>query len=70
MTKRKSCWECSFFVNDPGELEQAVPGLNILSSAFGSVRADTGLCSATQTFVTPIPACDAFKTKADRAINN
>jgi len=37
------CGLCRFFTGAPAELERAIPGLNILSSAYGSVRADTGL---------------------------
>ncbi len=63
MIEQNSCWQCMFFVSEPDKLEQAVPGLNILSSAYGSVRADTGLCNVSQRFVTPIAACTAFKNK-------
>jgi hypothetical protein len=38
------CGMCRFLTGAPAALERAIPGLNILSSAFGSVRADTGLC--------------------------
>jgi hypothetical protein len=58
------CKECRFFVAAPGDLERAIPGLNILSSGFGSVRADTGLCAAQDIFVVPIPACADFEPAA------
>lgn len=64
---RPSCHDCSLFVHAPQALERAVPGLNILSSAFGSVRADTGLCAATETFVTRRQACDRFQPTAHSA---
>jgi hypothetical protein len=38
------CGQCRFFTGAPAAIERAIPGLNILSSAFGSVRADTGPC--------------------------
>ena len=39
-----------------------MPGFNILSSGYGSVRADTGLCSKHEHFVTSATeACAAFK---------
>src|ERR1700745_4429348 len=36
------CAACRFFTGAPAALERAIPGLNILSSAYGSVRAGTG----------------------------
>ncbi len=38
------CGACRFFTGAPAALERAIPGVNILSSAYGSVRGDTGLC--------------------------
>jgi hypothetical protein len=40
----RSCAACRFFTGAPAALERAIPGFNALSSAYGSVRADTGLC--------------------------
>ncbi len=48
-------------IGAPAALERAVPGLNILSSAYGSVRADTGLCVRHECFVTSsTEACLVF----------
>ena len=58
-----SCMECRFFVYQPAELELALPGLNILSSAYGSVRDRTGLCGQQDVFLTPAPACSQFQSK-------
>ncbi len=63
MAKQDSCHDCRLFVTEPQELERALPGLNILSSAFGSVRADTGLCQASATLITPQGACPAFRAR-------
>ncbi len=49
------CGRCRFFIGEPRALEQAIPGLDILSSAYGSVRGDTGLCGRRDSFVA---ACD------------
>ena len=57
-----SCRQCEHFVTDPKELETFIPGLNIVSSAYGSVRADTAYCKSNDIFLTPIPACHAFKS--------
>jgi len=55
------CGACRFFAGEPAALERAIPGLNILSSAYGSVRGDTGLCERHDTFVTArTPACPRF----------
>jgi hypothetical protein len=48
----KRCGACRFFTGTPAALERAIPGLNILSSAYGSVRGNTGLCERHEAFVT------------------
>ena len=55
------CARCRSFVGDAAALERAVPGLKILSSAYGSVRADTGLCERHGSFVTPSQTCPEFQ---------
>jgi hypothetical protein len=56
------CAACRFFTGAPAALERAIPGLNILSSAFGSVRADTGLCERHGVFTTTCSrACPQFE---------
>jgi hypothetical protein len=56
------CAACRFFTGAPAALERAIPGLNILSSAYGSVRADTGLCERHDFFTTAAtPACPLFE---------
>jgi hypothetical protein len=56
------CAACRFFTSAPAGLERAIPGLNILSSAFGSVRADTGLCERRGVFTTArSAACPQFE---------
>jgi hypothetical protein len=56
------CAACRFFAGAPAPLERAIPGLNILSSAFGSVRADSGLCERHGVFTTArSAACPQFE---------
>jgi hypothetical protein len=56
------CAACRFFTGAPGALERAIPGVNILSSTYGSVRADTGLCERHGVFTTPrSAACPQFQ---------
>ncbi len=64
---RYTCRECEFFLSEPDRLERAVPGLNILSSAYGSVRADTALCERHDVFITPMNACPDFLRHRSRA---
>lgn len=56
-----NCRQCANFVIAPGELEDLIPGLNIVSSAYGSVRADTGYCTYKDVFLTAAVACPGFK---------
>jgi hypothetical protein len=59
------CGRCRFFIDEPAALERAIPGLNILSSAYGSVRGNTGLCSRRDSFVTAASiACPEFSPVA------
>ncbi len=60
MTTTRTCRECAFFTSAPSELERAIPGVNILSSAYGSVRADTAICEHRGIFVTPASGCADF----------
>jgi hypothetical protein len=58
----RSCAACRFFTGAAAALERALPGVNILSSAYGSVRADTGLCERHDVFVTArSAACPQFE---------
>ena len=60
--KAMKCANCRFFTGAPEALERAIPGLNILSSAYGSVRADTGLCERHGVFTTTrSTACPQFE---------
>jgi hypothetical protein len=56
------CAACRFFIGAPAALERAIPGVNILSSTYGSVRADTGLCEQHGVFTTArSAACPQFE---------
>ena len=64
----QTCGACRFLIGAPAALERAVPGLNILSSAYGSVRADTGLCGRHEFFVTSATAaCAEFAERSGNA---
>ena len=53
------CGRCPHYLGEPAALESALPGLNILSSAFGSVRDETGLCRRFEIFVVRTAGCVA-----------
>jgi hypothetical protein len=63
-----NCRDCRFFVSAPAELERALPGLNILSSAYGAVRADTALCARHERFIVAAPACSEFLGKSSATV--
>ncbi len=58
---REQCMQCRFFRNDPVWIETAFPGLNSLSSAYASVRADAGTCSRHGLFLSPWKSCGDFE---------
>ncbi|MBF0252103.1 MAG: hypothetical protein HQL35_15925 [Alphaproteobacteria bacterium] len=59
----RDCGHCRHFIDDPQDLEAEVEGLKILSSAFGSVRADTGWCKRWDRFCTARTTCDAYSPR-------
>jgi hypothetical protein len=61
------CRSCRLFVHEPDQLERALPGLTILSSASGSTRGHAGICLARQTFQDPEPACPDYQPASSSA---
>ena len=57
MTVGQTCGGCRHYVSAAADLEREVAGLKILSSAYGSVRADTGLCRLKDLFCVPAHGC-------------
>ena len=57
------CSHCRHAVLRADRLEAALPGLNILSSAYGSVRGETGLCRRHDKFITARSTCADFASK-------
>lgn len=58
---RLSCGGCRYFVSAAEDLEREVAGLKILSSAFGSVRGETGLCQLLDLFCLPHHGCSDWR---------
>ena len=59
--KQTRCLNCKYFNNDPDHVEQAIPGLTSLSSAYASVRADAGICGLHDLFLSPWTRCRDFQ---------
>ncbi len=59
----KVCGACRHFRNDPGYLEEAFAGLTSLSSAYGSVRSDDGLCLRHDRYLTARSSCADFSER-------
>jgi hypothetical protein len=57
---RDTCRSCHYFLDEPAQLERALPGLSILSSAWGSTRGNAGLCSRYATWQDPVAGCPEF----------
>jgi len=64
---QSECKNCQYSVMRPDALETAIPGLNILSSAYGSVRGKTGLCRRHDQFVTANSTCADFEGEPQSA---
>ncbi len=57
-----TCRDCRYFNNNPAWLEKVFPGLNALSSAYGSARGEAGLCSKLDLYLSPQKKCDYFES--------
>ncbi len=58
-----SCSGCFYFTVAAEEFEREVPGFKVLSSAYGSVRGETGLCIRHDFFCMPNHHCSNFQVK-------
>lgn len=61
MTTPCTCGGCRNFVAAALDLEHEIFGLKILSSALGSVRAETGLCRCNDYFCVPDHHCGEWR---------
>ncbi len=57
---KASCRDCGHFHNDPQFLEATIKGLNAMSSAWGSVRSEDGLCLRHDRYLTADACCADF----------
>jgi hypothetical protein len=57
---QRQCRWCSHFRNDAEYLETAFKGLTSLSSAYGSVRSDDGICLRHDRYLSARSSCPDF----------
>ena len=54
------CAACAHFRNEPDYLEREIPGLAVMSSAHASVRADDGICTLHDRYLSAHASCAKF----------
>ena len=59
----RRCRACRSFRNDPVFMEATFPGLNVLSSAWASVRADDGVCLRHERHLSAEATCPDFERR-------
>ena len=64
----KKCRHCRHFRNDPALIEAEMPGLNSMSSGYGSVRADDGICLRHDRYLNAEASCPQFSEIAESEI--
>jgi hypothetical protein len=57
------CQNCAHFQNDPALIEEAYPGLTVMSSGYASVRDRDGLCSYNQLYLSARDSCPHFEQR-------
>jgi hypothetical protein len=60
----RQCRTCRHFRNDAVFLEAAFPGLTSMSSGYGSVRADDGICLRHDRYLGARSSCDDHAPRA------
>jgi hypothetical protein len=62
----RQCASCAHFRNDPAYLESAFPGLTSLSSGYGSVRSNDGLCARHELYLGAGAWCGAYLRRNEK----
>lgn len=62
-TKESGCLVCSYFEDDPDNLEKIFKNLRIMCSGYASVRGDSGICNFSDRFRMPRNRCEHFKPR-------
>jgi hypothetical protein len=72
-TPQHHCFACVHFRNDAKFLEAAFGGLTSLSSGFGSVRGDDGICLHHDRYLSARSSCSEFtparKNRSDASLD-
>jgi hypothetical protein len=61
---RQRCLTCRHFRNDPRYLESVFRGMNILSSAYGSVRSNDGICRLHDLYLSADACCPDYRPRS------
>jgi len=61
--RRQTCRSCRHFGNEPGYLEDAFPGWRALGSAYGSTRAEDGICALRNIYLSADGGCDRHQDR-------
>jgi hypothetical protein len=67
LTRLRKCRHCRHFRNDSEFLEASFPGLTSMSSGYGSVRAEDGICIRHDRYLSAESSCPDFSAIADYA---
>ncbi len=59
-----TCRACVHFRNDPAYIESVFQGLNVMSSAWASVKVDDGLCLRHDRYLSADAFCPDFTAAA------
>ena len=57
------CETCKHFRNDPAYIEEAFRGLTSFSSGYASARADDGLCTQHDLYLSPDCICPRYAAR-------
>jgi hypothetical protein len=57
-----ACRDCGHFTDDPAAIERLCKGLTAMSSAYGSTRAEDGICALHDLHVAAGDGCAQFKS--------
>jgi hypothetical protein len=67
VTTTGRCRACAHFRNSPAFLESVFPGMTAMSSAWGSTRAEDGICLKHDRYLSADFGCAAFTPVPARA---
>jgi hypothetical protein len=62
------CQACRYFRNDPAYIEAAFKGLTSFSSGYASARADDGLCTLHDLYLSADSTCSHFNPRVPATV--